>query len=116
MRTVIMKAFKKAKTMNATTLNKLIDKVLPQIQTNINSNNIMQLASQLPFYNIVDNTGWPYETKGKTLDAWYGVPITLETNVIKLHQELFEQQDYVLPDSVKEISNKIINKTGLNKK
>ena len=70
----------------------------------------------MPSYNIVDNVGWSYETKGKTLDAWYGVPVTLETNVVKLHQELFEQSDYILPESIKEISNKIINKTGLNKK
>ena len=116
MRTVIMKAFKKAKTMDIGTLNKLIDKTLPQLQTNISSGEILKLASQMPSYNIVDNVGWPYETKGKTLDAWYGVPVTLETNVVKLHQELFEQSDYIVPESIKEISNKIINKTGLNKK
>ena len=63
-------------------------------------------------YNITDSIGWPYDTKGKTLDAWYGVPVTLETNVIQLHQEVFGQTDYVLPDSVKQISNQIINKTG----
>lgn len=112
MRTVIMKALNKAKTMDLGTLNKIIDDVLPKVQTNINSNDILGLASQIGSYNITDNTGWPYKTEGKTLDAWYGIPVTLESNVKQLHEELFEQEDYTVPETVKEISNKIINKTG----
>lgn len=113
MRTVIMKAFEKAKKMDVSTLNKLIDKVLPQVQTNISSNEILKLSSHILSYNIVDNSGWPYETEGKTLDAWYGIPITLETNVLKLHQEMFDQSDYIVPDTVKQISDEIISKTNL---
>lgn len=112
MRTVIMTALNKAKKMGLSTLNNVIDKVLPKVQTNITSGDILGLASQIGSYNVTTNIGWPYETKGKTLDAWYGVPVTLETNVKKLHEELFEQTDYEVPDSVKEISKKIINKTG----
>ena len=56
--------------------------------------------------------GWPYKTQGITLDRWYGVPVTLESNVEKLHKEVFEQADYVVSDTVKNISNKIIKKTG----
>lgn len=119
MRTVIMKAFEKAKKMNIGTLNKMVDTILPDIQTNIDSKEILSMISQLVAYEITDNTGWPYETKGKTLDAWYGIPITLESNVLKLHQEIFEDQEYVVPDSIKAINTKIINKTGetgINKK
>ena len=112
MRTVIMKAFEKAKKMDLGTLNQIIDSVLPKIQTNIRTESLLGLATQMMSYNITDSIGWPYDTKGKTLDAWYGVPVTLETNVIQLHQEVFGQTDYVLPDSVKQISNQIINKTG----
>ena len=112
MRTVIMKAFEKAKTMDIGTLNNIIDNVLPKVQTNITTDEILGLASKMLSYKITDSIGWPYETKGKTLDAWYGVPVTLETNVIKLHQEVFGQTDYQLPASVKEISDKIVNKTG----
>ena len=112
MRTVIMKAFNKAKKMDFGTINSIIDKVLPKVQTNIASGDILGMATQIGSYNIDENLGWPYDTKGKTLDAWYGIPITLETNVKKLHEELFEQSDYIVPESVKEISEKIINKTG----
>ena len=107
-----MKAFEKAKTMDIGTLNNIIDNVLPKVQTNITTDEILGLAGKMLSYKITDSIGWPYETKGKTLDAWYGVPVTLETNVIKLHQEVFGQTDYQLPASVKEISNKIVNKTG----
>lgn len=112
MRTVIITAFNKAKTMNAGTLNKMVDEILPKVQTNISSTELISLAAQLSSYKITDNIGWPYETKGITLDAWYGVPVTLETNVKKLHQELFAQDDYEASENVKTISNKIIQKTG----
>ncbi len=112
MRTVIMTAFEKAKTMDIGTLNRMVDEILPKIQTNISSTELVSLAAQLSSYKITDSIGWPYEIKGKTLDAWYGVPVSLETNVKKLHEELFNQTDYEASENVKEISNKIINKTG----
>lgn len=112
MRTVIMKAFEKAKHMDIGTLNNIVDTVLPEVQTNISGTEILSIASQLVSYEISDSKGWPYETKGKTLDAWYGVPVTLESNVKKLHQEIFNDADYEVPETVREISNKIITKTG----
>lgn len=112
MRTVIMKAFEKAKHTDVFKLNNMIDKILPKVQTNIKSGEIIGLASQIGFYKITENIGWPYETKGKTLDAWYGIPVTLESNVKKLHEELFSNENYIVPETVKDISKKIINKTG----
>lgn len=115
MRTVIMKTFEKAKKMDIGTLNKLVDTVLPEVQTNITSNEILSLATQVASYNIVDNKGWPYKVTEKTLDASYVIPTTLESNVEQLHKELFDQDDYVVPNSVKEISNNIAKKTGVTK-
>ena len=64
---------------------------------------------------ITDSIGWPYETKGITLDRWYGIPVTLENNVKRLHQEAFNETDYTPSDTVKDISNQIIEKTGYSK-
>lgn len=114
MRTVIMKAFEKAKSLNPIALNNLIDEILPKVQTNIDSGSIVGLALQLGSYKITENVGWPYDTKGITLDAWYGIPVTLESNVKQLHVELFDDEDYEVPQSVKDISKKIVNKTGYN--
>ena len=115
MRTVIERVFAKAKQMELNTLNKVIDTVLPKVQTSMDVGKVLGLTQQLTSYKLNNSKGWPYETRGITLDAWYGIPVTLETNVQKLHQEMFNQQNYEVPETIKTISNKIIEKTGYNK-
>ena len=113
MRNVVTATFNKAKTMNVAELNSILDKVLPEVYTNITKSEILALVPKIASYSVVDSKGWPYETKGITLNGvWYGPPINLENNVKELHKELFGEEDYVPTDKVKEISEKIINKTG----
>ena len=73
---------------------------------------ILSLVPSVANFNITNSIGWPYDTKGITLDRWYGVPVTLESNVEKLHREEFDDPDYEAPETVEVISNRIINKTG----
>ena len=115
MRTVVTAMLKKAKTLNIMELNRFTDVILPKIRTNISSNEIIKLLPTIASYNVVDSIGWPYETRGITLDRWYGVPVTLESNVVKLHKELFDQEDYEASDVVKDMSSRIIKKTGYSK-
>lgn len=112
MRTVIEAMLTKAKTLSIGQLNKLVDTILPRVSTNITSTEILALVPSIASFNITESMGWPYETRGITLDRWYGVPVTLESNVEKLHKEAFEQSDYVVNDTIKDISNQIIKKTG----
>lgn len=112
MRTVIEAMMKKAKTLSISKLNNFADTILPRISTNISAGEILALIPSIASFNIKESLGWPYETKGITLDRWYGVPVTLESNVKKLHQEAFEQEDYEVSKTVKNISDQIINKTG----
>lgn len=116
MRTVVMAMFNKAKTLGIGQLNKFADLILPKISTNISAGEIWELAPSIASYKVTEQLGWPYETKGITLDRWYGIPITLETNVIQLHKEAFGQENYVASDTVKEMSEAIIKKTGYTKK
>ena len=111
MRTVIEAMLSKAKTLSLGQLNKLVDTILPRVSTNITATEILALAPSIASFNITESMGWPYETKGITLDRWYGVPVTLESNVEQLHKEVFGQEDYVVNDTIKEISNQIIKKT-----
>ena len=111
MRTVIEAMLSKAKTLSLGQLNKLVDTILPRVSTNITATEILALAPSIASLNITESMGWPYETKGITLDRWYGVPVTLESNVEKLHKEVFGQSDYVVNDTIKSISNQIIKKT-----
>lgn len=112
MRTVLTAMIEKIKTKDVFELNSLADEILPKIYTNISSNEIISLIPNLMSYSIKESKGWPYETKGITLDRWYGVPVNLENNVIELHKTLFGNQEYIPSDKVKEISNNIMNKTG----
>lgn len=112
MRTVIEAMFKEIKTKSLTEINDLADQILPELYTNLSPNSIIMLAPTLLTYEISDSIGWPYNVEGITLDRWYGVPVTLESNVTKLHQELFGEEDYSPSETVQEISDKIIQKTG----
>lgn len=112
MRTVVIKVFEKAKTLSYTELYSLIDELLPEVTTNITQTEILSYASKIIGYNVTDSFGWPYKVEGFTGAAWYAVPVTLESNVKKLHEDLFENEEYEVSNTVKEISQKIINKTG----
>lgn len=113
MRTVVTAVFQKAKTMSVAELNNLADNLLPEIYTNISKTEILNLIPKIASYSIVDSKGWPYETRGITIGGvWYGPPINLEKNVTELHKELFNDEEYNTTDKVKEISEKIIKKTG----
>lgn len=113
MRTVLTAIANKAKTLNVGELNKLAQKILPEVYTNIKSDEIISLLPQVATYKISESMGWPYETQGATIGGvWYGVPTTLEENVKKLHKEVYGQEDYIVSDKVKSISNSIINRTG----
>lgn len=43
---------------------------------------------------------------------WYGVPITLESNVKKLHKRFFGQDNYDPTDFVKKVSGQIEAESG----
>ncbi len=115
MRDVIEAMVKKLKTKSLGELNSFADKMLQEVYTNITMGDILSLLPSAASFKVGESMGWPYKTKGITLDRWYGVPVTLESNVNKLHKEVFEDEDYKLPSNIKKISNKIVTKTGYSK-
>lgn len=116
MRTVVEAMVTKAKTLGVTKLISVANTILPRVSTNIDQSEIIGLIPSLMNVNFGTSIGWPYTTKGVTLNSvWYGAPVTLEENVIKLHQEIFEDEDYELPDEIKAISDQIVAKTGYSK-
>lgn len=116
MRTVIEAMFEKAKTLNISELNKIADIMLPKVYTNIETKEILSIIPAIGTYKINTNIGWPYNTKGATIGGvWYGPPVTLESNVTKLHKEVYKQEDYKPSNTVKKISDEIVSRTGYNK-
>lgn len=122
MRTVVDAMLSKAKTLSISQLNNFVDTILQpdktgqsKIRTNISTSEIWGLIPKLVSFKVTESIGWPYDTKGITLDRWYGVPVTLQSNVERLHKEAFEQEDYEASDTVKEMSAAIVKKTGYSK-
>lgn len=116
MRNVIEAMANKLKSKNIMEINNFMDEILPKVYTNISQKTVMSMIPDMMNYKISTSIGWPYEVKGITLDRWYGVPVTLESNVVKLHQDLFDDPDYTLPESIKTTSDSIIKKTGYKTK
>lgn len=115
MRMVIEAMAEKIKTKNISEINSFIDFILPKVYTNITASDVFSLLPSVTSFKITESIGWPYETKGITLDRWYGVPVTLESNVQELHRQVFQKEDYQVSPTVKTISNAIVQVTGYGK-
>lgn len=108
MRTVLTKVFNKMKTMSFSEIKGLIELMTPQVKTNLDMNNILALASRLPSFNIQGSVGWPYNvTTGFIGRASVVLPVDLVANAVKLHQEMFLQEDYVPSALLTSISNEL---------
>ncbi len=111
MRDVLQGMLTKAKKLSIPQLIDLANKILPLVSTNLSTDDVIALAPIITKINITTSTGWPYTVAGATIGGvWYGVPTTLESNVVKLHKEVFGEEDYVLPDKIKSINQEVINK------
>ena len=114
-RTVISKIVEKAKAASLPTLNKVIDKLFPDISTSLSSSEILGLAAGIKDYELADTQGWPFQLTTERMGGKLGdvvVPTDLETNVNLLHQYLFDVEDYETTDKVKESSKAVSSRTG----
>lgn len=115
MRTVMEAMLNKLKTKNIGEINSFANSILPHVYSNISLTDIISFVPNISKYKVTESIGWPYETRGKTMDRWYGIPITLQSNVTQLHKDAFGEEDYQPSQTIKDISNRIINKTGYTK-
>lgn len=114
-REVIMAIEEQAKKADAATLVKVFNDVIGDVYTSISSDTILELIGNIANYQIVDQSGFPEESmrtvanvgaKGSSV-----IPLDLESNVVWLHQFLFDDQNYEVTDSVREYSEKIKSDT-----
>lgn len=117
-REVIYRIVEKAKNSSIATLNTVLDKIFPMIYTSLTEKEIVSMGMNMLSYDIEDQTGFPFDhLYGDTVkEAMDGVdcvlPITLESNVIKLHEFLYPEDSYVPSNEVKTYSQEIIDKSG----
>ncbi len=115
-RTVLLACLDKAKTASLPQLESALDSVLPHVATNLDTTEILGVLGEVANYSVTATDGFPFEdtrttgtlgSKGSCV-----IPVNLETNVIKLHNFLFEQEEYTPSEQVKSYSAKISSDTG----
>lgn len=117
-REVIYKIVEKAKNSDIATLSKILDKVFPKVYTSFTKAEILQMGMSMMSYDIEDQTGFPFDHLygERVKDAMGGLdvvlPVTLESNAIKLHEFLYPEDSYTLSDEVKAYSQRIVDKSG----
>jgi LCP family protein required for cell wall assembly len=115
-RIVIQKIFEKAQSADLLTINKIINEIFPQIYTNLDTMDMLDLAKDILSYHIVDETGFPFDNVAQYYKkVSYVFPIDLASNVSQLHKFLFEDNAYVPSSKVKETSDTILEITGSKK-
>ena len=70
-------------------------------------------------YNLVDTSSFPKDFATRNIAngiGWVEIPTTLEVNVKKLHEYLFQDQDYTPSATVSKISKQISKVTGTTEK
>ncbi|MGO5051959.1 LCP family protein [Lachnospiraceae bacterium LCP25S3_G4] len=116
-RIVLEQIMKKAQTANLLTLNKIIDKVLPEISTNFKSTELMGLAAHVLDYKVGEMAGFPFDVTTsenvKNHSGSFVVPVGFSNNVSKLHEFFFAKEVYEVSEKVKEVDEDIIYLTGI---
>ena len=110
-RLVIEKIVEKAQKANLKTLDKIIDLVVPQVSTSFSSKDLIGIAANALSYQLGETQGFPYSIADTDVvdgyEGSYVVPSDFDGDVKKLHEFLFNEKDYQVSDTVKEISHEI---------
>ena len=114
------KMVEKALSSDMGTVNELIDTVFPQIKTSLSKTQILSLAKDAMNYSMGDNAGFPFDQETGSFKVSYQskkascvIPADLASNVKQLHEFLYGTTDYVVTDSVQNISDEIEKRTGV---
>ena len=116
-RLVIQAMLAKAKEADVVTLTTLCSDIFDDISTSLSISQLVGLAKDVNKYEIQSTTGFPFKLATASLPKCGSTVVAadLETNVIQLHEYLYDDADYVPSDSVKDTSAKIVNATGITK-
>ena len=115
-RIVLQAMLSAAKEASLSELTTMCTEIFDDISTTLSVTQLIGLAKDVASYEIVSTTGFPYELTTKTLSTTGStiVPVVLENNVEELHYYLFGEENYVVSDTVKLISDSIIETSGVD--
>ena len=110
-RDVLTAMMEKAKTASVSSLKQMVTAILPEVETSLGVNEIINVLGSVAGYNVVASDGFPF-ADGRT-GANVGskgscvIPDDLEENVIKLHELLYPETAYKPSRQVSSISDEI---------
>jgi len=113
-RTVLFLAAAKAQEADIDTLIDLVELIAPEVRTDLTAKQMLSLVNSVKSYNLDDeegSAGFPFNV---TDDSSYVYADDLAENVKELHEYLYGDTEYEVPESVQEISDYITNKLGGN--
>lgn len=113
----VLKAIEaKAKQTDLATLTKVFNDATENIYTSLKAEDIIKLLGKIADYRIVGEDGFPQEKMRTTANVGSAgsviIPMDLESNVVWLHQYLFDDQTYEVTDTVREYGAVINKKTS----
>ena len=116
-RKVVSLLLDKARAADVKKRMELVTSVIPETRTSLTIDDLLVYAKNIKKYHLTETAGFPFEKD----TAWVEkkdcvIPVTLESNVIALHQFLFADENYRASASVQEVSQYIIDKTGMRGK
>lgn len=114
-RDVLTKIVGKLQNASLSQINKIIDKVFPEVSTNFTLAEILEYAKDAFDYQLGETVGFPFDKSTDTLSNIGSVviPVTLEDNVKKLHEFFYgDAEGYTPSSTVTSISSKIVSKAG----
>lgn len=114
-RIILEAMLNKAKASDLVTLTSVCNAVFDDISTSLSMSEILGLAKDVTKYTIKETTGFPTQLTTGDLSNVRDVmiPIDLSANVTRLHQFLFENEEYIPSNTVEVIDESIITKTGV---
>ena len=95
----------KVQSASFSTLNKIIDKVFPQVSTNFTITEMIAYAKDIAKYKLGDSMGFPDNNSFDMLDVVGSVviPETLTSNVEDVHKFLFGDDGYTISSNITDI-------------
>lgn len=114
-RDVLSAMMTKAKGASVSELTDVVNAVLPQVETSLGVNEILNVLGSVAGYDVVVSDGFPFEeyrvganvgSKGSCV-----IPNDLEENVIHLHELLYPEEQYTPSTQVQTISAEIKEQT-----
>ena len=115
-REVLQATLDVAKTASLADLTKICNNVFSEVYTSLDVSEILEILGEVTQYNIVDEGGFPEATQVTTgtigSKGSCVIPLDLESNVVWLHEFLFDETGYVPSDNVIEYSTQIYKDTS----